>query len=247
MIKFFRNIRRRLLRESKFSKYLLYAIGETILVMVGILLALQVNNWNEENKQRAKEVELINAVILDLDLKLKENTSDLEIGNRIIERCTKINRQIEAGLLIDTADVKDILEGLGSDEWYFVTDSPTYQSIVTSGLWQRLPDTLARMLQSIYVGNAEALNLGFQKHNEYATQCKIDYLAPNALLDLNQEPALLSQKINKVADEFQIQLSLYVNGVRRMIRLNSHSINSINKTVAKLNRYRDQLSNNRVK
>lgn len=47
MIKFFRKIRQRLLTENKFSKYLIYAIGEIILVVIGILIALQVNNWNE--------------------------------------------------------------------------------------------------------------------------------------------------------------------------------------------------------
>jgi hypothetical protein len=47
MINFFRKIRRGLLSENKFSKYLLYAIGEIILVVIGILIALQINNWNE--------------------------------------------------------------------------------------------------------------------------------------------------------------------------------------------------------
>ncbi len=50
MIKFFRKIRRRLLSEKKFSKYLIYAIGEIVLVVIGILIALQVNNLNEERK-----------------------------------------------------------------------------------------------------------------------------------------------------------------------------------------------------
>ena len=56
MIKFFRKIRQRLLTENEFSKYLLYAFGEIILVMIGILLALQVTNWNQDRK--AQEVEL---------------------------------------------------------------------------------------------------------------------------------------------------------------------------------------------
>ncbi|NVN18284.1 hypothetical protein GUA46_08020 [Muricauda sp. HICW] len=50
MIKFFRRIRQRLLSENKFSQYLLYAIGEIILVVIGILIALQFNNWNENQK-----------------------------------------------------------------------------------------------------------------------------------------------------------------------------------------------------
>jgi len=50
MIKFFRKIRQNLLSENKFSKYLIYAIGEIILVVIGILIALQINNWNEDRK-----------------------------------------------------------------------------------------------------------------------------------------------------------------------------------------------------
>jgi hypothetical protein len=56
MIKFFRKIRQRLLTENKFSKYLLYAIGEIVLVVIGILIALQINNWNEEQKDDNKEI-----------------------------------------------------------------------------------------------------------------------------------------------------------------------------------------------
>jgi hypothetical protein len=54
MIRFFRKIRQSLLLENKFSKYLLYAVGEIILVMIGILLALQVNNWNTQKVQEEK-------------------------------------------------------------------------------------------------------------------------------------------------------------------------------------------------
>ena len=49
MIKFFRKIRQRLLTENKFSKYLLYAIGEILLVFIGIMIALHVNNKNQEH------------------------------------------------------------------------------------------------------------------------------------------------------------------------------------------------------
>lgn len=50
MIKFFRNIRQKLLKEGKTTNYLKYAVGEIVLVVIGILIALQVNNWNEERK-----------------------------------------------------------------------------------------------------------------------------------------------------------------------------------------------------
>lgn len=66
MIKFFRHIRQRLLNENKFSKYLFYAIGEIILVVIGILIALQINNWNENQEARKSENTFYADILLDL-------------------------------------------------------------------------------------------------------------------------------------------------------------------------------------
>ena len=67
MIKFFRHIRQKLLTENKVSKYLLYAIGEIILVVIGILIALQINNWNEYQKQLKTEKEILKEVKVGLE------------------------------------------------------------------------------------------------------------------------------------------------------------------------------------
>jgi hypothetical protein len=65
MIKLFRNIRQKLLVEGKTINYLKYAIGEIVLVMIGILLALQVNNWNENRKGHLNELKLVKQLIDD--------------------------------------------------------------------------------------------------------------------------------------------------------------------------------------
>tara|TARA_R110002072_G_scaffold22615_1_gene79210 strand:+ start:27280 stop:27999 length:720 start_codon:yes stop_codon:yes gene_type:complete len=62
MIKFFRRIRQSLISENKFSKYILYAIGEIILVVIGILIALQINNWNEVRKGNVFEREILSQI-----------------------------------------------------------------------------------------------------------------------------------------------------------------------------------------
>ena len=67
MIKFFRKIRQKLLSENKFSKYLIYAIGEIVLVVIGILIALQINNKNDERKAEESVKKFYKATILDLD------------------------------------------------------------------------------------------------------------------------------------------------------------------------------------
>lgn len=66
MIKFFRTIRRRLIEENSLKKYVVYAIGEILLVMIGILLALQVNNWNEKQQERTLENSYLASIKRDL-------------------------------------------------------------------------------------------------------------------------------------------------------------------------------------
>ena len=63
MIKFFRNIRQNLIMENKTSKYLKYAIGEIVLVVIGILIALQINNWNEVRKSDSQVQLLLNNLV----------------------------------------------------------------------------------------------------------------------------------------------------------------------------------------
>lgn len=74
MIKFFRHIRKVMIKENRVSKYMLYAIGEIVLVMVGILLALQVSTWNQERQARNKE----QILLYELNKEFKENKAQLE-------------------------------------------------------------------------------------------------------------------------------------------------------------------------
>lgn len=75
MISFFRKIRHSLLQENRFTRYLAYALGEILLVVIGILIALSVNNWNEDRKDRIFEKKMLRAAKtgLDQDLDFFEN------------------------------------------------------------------------------------------------------------------------------------------------------------------------------
>ena len=91
MIKFFRKIRQKLLTENKFSKYLLYAFGEIILVVIGILIALQINNLNQERQLRNEEkiiLQNIHTEFLEnknaLKLRLEENNQSRDASIKLL-------------------------------------------------------------------------------------------------------------------------------------------------------------------
>jgi hypothetical protein len=79
MFRFFRQLRQRLLAENRVSKYLLYAVGEIVLVVIGILIALQINNWNEWRKDRRVEQEILQTLAETLQLNIETLESDIEL------------------------------------------------------------------------------------------------------------------------------------------------------------------------
>ena len=78
MINFFRNIRKKLANENKFQRYMRYAIGEVVLVVVGILIALSINNWNDQRKVSNKEKEMLVTLKSDLENNIEVLKTDIK-------------------------------------------------------------------------------------------------------------------------------------------------------------------------
>jgi hypothetical protein len=89
MIKLFRNIRKNLLNEGKTSRYFKYAIGEIVLVVIGILIALQINNWNENKKSIKDQKYVLTEVLKNLE-------EDAILVDEIIIQRQKAKRAITA-------------------------------------------------------------------------------------------------------------------------------------------------------
>ena len=133
MIKFFRSIRHNLLAEGKTEKYLKYAIGEIVLVVIGILIALQINNWNEQRKIREAEREILQ----NLKSELLINKENLE---KIHQRHLKVYEDgiFLLGLFntnISNISVKKLDTILGTFEtaWSFEARDGYIKSLISSG------------------------------------------------------------------------------------------------------------------
>ena len=102
MLKFFRHIRKKLADDNKPLKYLRYALGEIVLVVVGILIALQINTWNEQQKQNKLEKEyycrLLEDVMQDRELVtnlIAQSESRLKASNQAVRLLQKENTRKE--------------------------------------------------------------------------------------------------------------------------------------------------------
>ena len=131
MIKFFRKIRQNLLSEGKLSKYLIYAIGEILLVMIGILLAFQVNSWNDQKKRDLLEINILE----ELKQNLMVDISDFD-RNVIWHKRALRSSQIISGVIENNLPYYDSLGNHFSNILIvpmFLPTATAYESLKLTG------------------------------------------------------------------------------------------------------------------
>jgi hypothetical protein len=128
MIKFFRKIRYDLMEKNKTGKYLKYAIGEIVLVVIGILIALSINNWNENQKAKKNEVDLINS----LKKELVENIEHLNTVRNYNNNYKNTSKEVKTKLA--EKQIEFTTEEISSAFNYFSStlDSPVLDAIIES-------------------------------------------------------------------------------------------------------------------
>lgn len=173
MIKFFRHIRQRLLSEGKTVKYFKYAIGEIILVVIGILIALSINNWNDNRKNREKE----NKYLSNIDTEIINDS--LTIENRWFKyRQKKIEglelaRQYVMGEYIPK-DTLLFINNVGfggiNSRAYFTGTSNTFKELVSTGNLSLISNDSIRQLILDFYSNKDFLDkYSVNIRSEYAT------------------------------------------------------------------------------
>ena len=208
MLRFFRRLRQNFLVENKTTKYLLYALGEIILIVIGILVALQINNWNEANKERRLEAQLIHLLISDLEGKKQENLSDLNDCIMTIERFKPLIDTWDSKKQIDTTFLKYNVMILGYDFHYLNESSPLYEGVSNTSLFKQLPDSLISQIDNMYRIQFIQAKIVLDKMTEYATYTKLHVLGPNDLVDLNQDIENIHKKVSRIDQAFISRVKL---------------------------------------
>jgi hypothetical protein len=132
MIKFLRNLRRRALEEGGLGRYLAYATGEILLVVIGILIALQINTWNDARKDRQKELVYLANIRADLVANIAEMDRTLEVRTARIAAARRILDHFNGKPIEDASAFN--ADGIGIYSWQrFYLGDNGYQELVNSG------------------------------------------------------------------------------------------------------------------
>lgn len=222
MIKFFRKIRQQLLTENKISKYLVYASGEIFLVMVGIILALQVNTWNENRKESNTELDILTGIKNDLNDDIIGLTSRVSYDSLIVAR----TEQLLDIMQNDTTEydtTMDKLFGLTDTYVIFHPKKLSYNTLQQKGLSIISNDSLLTKIIRVY-------------DIEYVNQDDFDDIIKSILINslninykyLSTGTSIFRKRPNdfkklKSNNEFKNYLS-YTAAIRRLFMNNTNNI-----------------------
>lgn len=218
MINFFRRIRQKLLKEHKLGQYLTYAIGEILLVVIGILIALSINNWNQKNIDRKAELYYLDQMKSDLvtdSLFLTEVATNLESRLPIIQEFLKVLYEEDDQEAFNLG-VKEYIDNV-LVAVFFVTNSTTFNEMESSGKLGIIRDKELRkhiisaynqidVTKNIFSLNREFMrpvdtkvisDLGMAKYQKYQNDLFAPYISKEELYNVQ---GLREELISNVAN-----------------------------------------------
>jgi len=171
MIKFFRRIRHNLLSENKTRKYFKYAIGEIVLVVIGILIALQINNWNEQRKVADFELQILYSFKESLGTDLADIDYNINSHNRSLHAANSILNLLKSSTPIQ----EDSVAGLFSQVMMptrFVHSTSAFESLKSKGLNIISNNDLQKKIVDVYDSQ---YSFFLQSEQDYIDQIMVGY------------------------------------------------------------------------
>ena len=194
MLRFFRHIRQKLFLEGRASKYLGYALGEVVLIVVGILIALQINDWNENRKLEKARTAMIEAFKVDFTQNLKNLEESLEVAQSRRERMEAFLLAIfDESIELESEELRRMSITFFSPGT-FTARLGTYRQATTSGFIQHLRDSeLSELLHAF-----DTRNTGLQRLDEVKNQ---DFFVGGVSNLRRQLGSLLTLQKNQVQNQ----------------------------------------------
>nr|WP_299167192.1 DUF6090 family protein [uncultured Allomuricauda sp.] len=133
MMKLFRKVRQQMLSESKLRKYLVYTVGEIILVVIGILIAVSINNWKQSKDLEQIEQNLYKDLIQELNTDLDEIKGNRDYNNKYLSRYNRASEIIINDLQKQQIDTLAIIATELTNFSDFKNEESSYNKLAASG------------------------------------------------------------------------------------------------------------------
>ena len=183
MIRLLRLFRKEALSDQKSHKYLRYAIGELLLVIVGILIALQINNWNENRKDNLKEIANLKSLKSELEISLEEVKSDYNSTKLFHNSTIKIKNYIKNKSIISDSMYRDYF--LSYQFSNFFPKTSTYETFKNGNLELVKSDFLRILITDIYETGYKRI---LSRENETSRSARFLYYQDHFRITLNAKP-----------------------------------------------------------
>ncbi len=169
MLNFFHKIRQQLIRDNKVTRYLIYALGEIVLVVIGILIALQINNWNQGRLEAKKEKVYLENLERDLKNQIVSIDLQLEYEKKYAKCGTQIlNNYFATQTLVFDSVMSNDLSTL-TERKTFVRIDPTFEDMVSTGNIVLLKNNNLRNALIEYYQELERVEKVIQNNNTLHT------------------------------------------------------------------------------
>jgi hypothetical protein len=213
MINFFRKIRYQLLGEGKTGKYLKYAIGEILLVVVGILIALSINTWNEDRKDRNLENEYLMGLKEEFEYNYEELETFIQLNESIIKATKELLENTGPDSNVSNKFVRDLLGDMMAYSVGYEPNPGTLEDLISSGNLNKITNGKLRNALSIWKANLVKSKMKESRVNRYRDET-IDYIMNNGLWrdllnnSLKIEESKLKLEINKMLQDYRLENNL---------------------------------------
>jgi hypothetical protein len=221
MIPFFRKVRKQHADDNQFLKYSRYAIGEIVLVVIGILIALQINNWNEDLKTQRRERVYLENIKADLLLNIEELNEFIEARESCVNSCDRLLGYFNQTSRLEFDDFN--YHSINVMVWYpFKQHDNTYQELLNSGNLAIISDKVIRNgLQNMQVGFKNIAFIEGEMQSDYESYLYDPYFTLTDLdTNLRNFEAQLStdkpaQRVSVLEDDIKllIQNKTFKNGI----------------------------------
>ena len=165
-MKIFRKIRQKVLSENKFSNYFIYAIGEIVLVVIGILIALQINNWNQARKDDSALKEYLGKIKSHTLEDMQKLDTITMYRSQIAELCKKARVR-----RLDKTEDEDLILfmtcGVAFADYYFKPNTSGYEALKNSDYFGKINNTPLDSLLIRYHSLLEDIAENERSYNEY--------------------------------------------------------------------------------